>query len=333
MTAGSHRDDGTAIREYSPPWDIVSGIATGTESTYPAQMRTRVTPLGPESLTWRYFGDWRGLLQGLWAGSMQNMHPGLGAGVEQHSQFFNERWERLLRSLYPIGGVVFDGDRAEQTAHQVRDFHRGIHGVDSQGRSYHALDPGTFYWAHATFFMGTVLTAQHFMGGLTDTEQRQMFDEHRTWYALYGMSMRPVPETWEDFQVYWRHMCAEVLEDNVATRQVLDLSELPKPPTWWWFPNLLWRAARPAIARGQVWITVGLYDPEIRDLLGYTWSARDERWHRRFGIVVNAMFGLLPRRRRLHPRARAGWDRATGRLPADAPLPETPARNLQVKRS
>jgi hypothetical protein len=30
----------------------------------------------------------------------------------------------------------------------------------------------------------------------------------------------------------------------------------------------------------------------------------------------------------MHPRARGGWDRATGWLPADAPLVHTPARNL-----
>ena len=48
-------------------------------------------PLGPESLTWRYFGDWRGMLQGPWAGSMQNMHPQLGAAVIDHSTFFRER--------------------------------------------------------------------------------------------------------------------------------------------------------------------------------------------------------------------------------------------------
>ena len=73
-------------------------------------------PLGPDSLTWELFGDWRGLLQGPWAGSMQNMHPQLGAAVEQHSIFFTERMPRLLRSLYPIGGVVFDGDRAPRQA-------------------------------------------------------------------------------------------------------------------------------------------------------------------------------------------------------------------------
>ena len=40
------------------------------------------------------------------------------------------------------------------------------------------------------------------------------------------------------------------------------------------------------------------------------------------------VFTLVPRRRRMHPRARSAWDRATGRIPADAPLVHTPARNL-----
>src|SRR5437899_12096064 len=43
-------------------------------------------PLGPESLTWKLFGDWRGLLQGPWAGSMQNMHPQLGAAVRSEER-------------------------------------------------------------------------------------------------------------------------------------------------------------------------------------------------------------------------------------------------------
>ncbi len=30
----------------------------------------------------------------------------------------------------------------------------------------------------------------------------------------------------------------------------------------------------------------------------------------------------------MHPRKRSAWDRAHGRLPADSPLVETPARNL-----
>ena len=286
------------------------------------------TPLGPDSLTWKYFGDWRGMLQGPWAGSMQNMHPGLGAGVEEHSKFFDERWERLYRSLYPIAGVVFDGDRAEETALQVRGYHTNIKGVDKFGRRYHALDPDTFYWAHATFFMGTIVTAENFSGGLTDAQKRQLFTEHIQWYRLYGMSMRPVPETWEAFQEYWDHMCRNVLEDNKATRDVLDLSALGKPPFMMWLPDPIWRVVRIPIARGFIWLTVGMYDQSVRDLLGYSWSARDAKIHRIVGKAVDAAFRLVPWRYRYQPRARAGWDRAHGRTPADAPLVHTPARNL-----
>ncbi len=285
-------------------------------------------PLGPESLTWRLFGDWRGLLQGPWAGSMQNMHPQLGAAVKDHSIFFTERIPRLFRSLYPIGGVVFDGDRAPATGAEVRDYHIGIKGVDESGRRYSALDPEVFYWAHATFFMGTILTAERFGGGLTEAQKHQLFDEHIAWYRMYGMSMRPVPRTWEEFKDYWDRMCREVLEDTWAARQVLDLSTTPKPPTAQWIPDRLWSLYVKALGPIVVWVTVGLYDPPVRELMGYTWSARDERLHRMFGRAVGLAFRCLPRRARMHPRARAGWDRAEGRTAADAPLPQTPARHL-----
>ena len=285
-------------------------------------------PLGSDSLTWRYFGDWRGMLQGPWAGSMQNMHPQLGAAVEDHSTFFRERWPRLLRSLYPIGGVVFDGDRAPTTGAEVRDYHIEIKGTDSQGRRYHALNPDVFYWAHSTFFVGTIHVAERFCGGLTETQKRQLFDEHIEWYRMYGMSMRPVPKSWEDFQVYWDHMCSEVLENNFAAREVLNLTELPKPPFAQWIPDRMWALQRKLLSPFFVWVTVGLYDPSVRKLMGYSWSRRDEWLHRRFGDVVRLIFAVVPSRYRKHPRARAGFDRANGRIPANTPLVQTPARNL-----
>ncbi|MFY2860721.1 oxygenase MpaB family protein [Mycobacterium sp. THU-M104] len=303
------------------------GMAAGCPVS-PLGYESPPLPLGPDSLTWQYFGDWRGMLQGPWAGSMQNMHPQLGAAVIDHSTFFRERWPRLLRSLYPIGGVVFDGDRAPVTGAEVRDYHAEIKGVDEQGRRYHALNPDVFYWAHATFFVGTIHVAERFCGGLTEAQKRQLFDEHVQWYRMYGMSMRPVPASWEEFQVYWDHMCRNVLENNYAARAVLDLTGLPKPPFAQWVPDWLWGAQRRLLAPFFVWVTVGLYDPPVRELMGYAWSARDEWLHRRFGDAVRLVFALVPGRFRKHPRARAGWDRANGRIPADTPLVQTPARNL-----
>lgn len=330
LTSDVARGDaiGTAQRSVSAgPADGSDGVAAGCPVSS-AGYDAPPAPLGPDSLTWRYFGDWRGMLQGPWAGSMQNMHPQLGAAVIDHSTFFRERWPRLLRSLYPIGGVVFDGDRAPGTGAEVRDYHADIKGVDEQGRRYHALNPDVFYWAHSTFFMGTIHVAERFCGGITEEQKRQLFDEHVEWYRMYGMSMRPVPASWEEFQVYWDHMCRNVLENNWAARAVLDLTELPKPPFAQWIPDPLWAAQRKLLAPFFVWVTVGLYDPPVRELMGYRWSRRDEWLHRRFGDLVRGVFALVPPRFRKHPRARAGLDRASGRIPLDTPLVQTPARNL-----
>jgi uncharacterized protein (DUF2236 family) len=330
LTSEAALRDATGTAEQSIPGgttDGSDGVAGGCPVS-PSGYDAPPAPLGPDSLTWRYFGDWRGMLQGPWAGSMQNMHPQLGAAVLDHSTFFRERWPRLLRSLYPIGGVVFDGERAPVTGAEVRDYHTDIKGVDDQGRRYHALNPDVFYWAHSTFFVGTIHVAERFCGGITEAQKRQLFDEHVEWYRMYGMSMRPVPKSWEEFQVYWDHMCRNVLESNEATRAVLDLGDLPKPPFAQWIPDPLWAAQRKLMAPFFVWLTVGLYDPPVRELMGYRWSRRDEWLHRRFGDLVRAVFAVVPSRFRKHPRARAGLDRASGRIPLDTPLVQTPARNL-----
>jgi uncharacterized protein (DUF2236 family) len=259
---------------------------------------------------------------------MQNMHPGLGAGVEEHSGFFTERWERLLRSLYPINGVVYDGDRAGRTAQEVRHHHDGVRGVDSRGRRYHALDPDTFYWAHATFFMSIIVLNEHFGDPLSEADKRRLYDESVAWYRLYGLSMRPVPADWEAFQRYWDHMCTDVLEDNKATRDVLDLSDLANPQIAGWLPGPVWALCRRAVAANMVWITTGLYDQAVRDRLGLRWGVADRLALRAAGQVVRVAWRFVPPSRRMHPRARAGWRRAQGREDPDAPLVETPARNL-----
>ncbi|MDT0309339.1 oxygenase MpaB family protein [Streptomyces sp. DSM 44917] len=285
-----------------------------------------VVPLGPESVAWRIFSDWRGMLISLWAGSMQNMHPGLGAGVEQHSRFFEERWERLFRSLYPIAGVVYDGERAAETARRVRDFHRGIGGTDARGRRYHALEAGTFFWAHATFVLTPVLVCEYFGTPLTAAQKERYYAESVRWWRLYGMGMRPVPADWAAFEAYYDRMCREVLEVTPAARAVLDVSDLARPPALARVPGPLWRAVAGPAGRGMVWLTTGLYHPAVRERLGLSWSARDERLLRLLGRAVAAGWRLVPFEYRFHPRARAAWRRARGRGRSGAPLVEAPAR-------
>mgnify|MGYP000553065731 FL=1 len=279
-------------------------------------------PLGPDSLTWKYFGDLRTGLLGVWIGAIQNMYPELGAGVEDHSILLREPLQRVARSVYPIMGVVYDGDRAADTGAQIRGYHETIKGTDHNGHRYHALNPETFYWAHATFFMLILKTAEYFCGGLTEAEKRQLFDEHVQWYRMYGMSMRPVPETWEEFQTYWEHKCSEELEINRATLDIFTI-KIPKP----WFvlmPTPVWdQMLKPWLA-GQRWVAAGVFDPAVRERAGMRWTPGDEIILRLLGKAVQLAFVAVPDEIRLHPRALAAYKRASGALPADAPLVEAP---------
>jgi len=275
--------------------------------------------LGPNSLTWKYFGDLRTGMMGVWIGAIQNMYPELGAGVEEHSILLREPLQRVARSVYPIMGVVYDGDRAAETGQQIKGYHTTIKGVDAAGRRYHALNPETFYWAHATFFMLVVKVAEYFCGGLTEGEKRQLFDEHVQWYRMYGMSMRPVPESWEEFQKYWDRVGREVLEINQATLDVFQM-RIPKPK-FVLMPTPIWDQLFKPLVAGQRWIAAGLFEPAIREKAGMHWTPGDEVLLRLFGKLIELVFLAVPEEIRLHPRAgglspRRGTDsrrRAVGR--------------------
>ena len=106
--------------------------------------------LGPKSELGKLSLDWRSPLTGFAAGILQLMYPALGTGVTQHSDFFNESYERIQRSVPRIVAqswptTVRAGRPTSATTTATS------RGVDDQGRPYHALEQETFWWAHATF--------------------------------------------------------------------------------------------------------------------------------------------------------------------------------------
>ena len=149
---------------------------------------------GPGSLLYESYGDRIGYLVAPRAGLLQLMYPDLGRGVEQHSAFYTEPWERLFRSVPQIVGTIFDGDHAQGTADQVREYHRDIKGSHDDGSRYHALDPDTYFWAHATFVDAAFTTNSLFkLNPLDLYERRAYYLECIEWWQMYGLSMRPVP--------------------------------------------------------------------------------------------------------------------------------------------
>ena len=181
-----------------------------TELAERAKHSTTPCALGPQSLVWRYFGDNRMFLIGPRPAVLQNMLAELGQGVLDHSVFFDDTAARVKRSLPPIFMTVYGSDD-DNDGTQVRDFHTNIKGEMPDGARYHALDPETYFWAHATFVEQVLYFADTFVKRLTDDEKEQIYLESKTWYRRYGVSDRPMPADYAEFERYWDRMIDEIV--------------------------------------------------------------------------------------------------------------------------
>jgi uncharacterized protein (DUF2236 family) len=270
--------------------------------------------LGPDSLLWRYAGDTRIALLGGTIGLLQLMHPAIGAGVLEHSNFFEDPFDRVFRSLPAILGAVYDED-ADDTGRWVREQHKAIKGTDAAGRRYHALDPATYWWAHATFqFMAEQVVDRYDDHRLTPDEREQLYREGTTWYRRYGVSDRVVPPTRAAFEDEWQRVCREDLEMNEAVAFVLHLLdrpirlELPGPLA----------ALNPVLKRGPIAhvlkvpvriSAIGGLPPVVRERFDIPWSKADQRQLELLELAIRKGWRFVPFSQRWQPRALEAWKR------------------------
>jgi uncharacterized protein (DUF2236 family) len=280
--------------------------ANRVPSSAPADAATEAphagAPLDSNSLTWRYLADLRGLLLVLRAGVLQVMHPSISAALVDHSDVFENPLGRLIRSAGPILGAVYDED-ADTTARWIRERHPSIRGRDPDGHRYHALDPGTYYWAHATFFEAQIATQELFGVPFTTAEKQQLYAESITWYARYGLTMRPVPPDYDAFERYWQQMLEDVLEATpIALEAVQTMSQLPAP-----YPRIdgpAWATVRPLIGFSAPWLARGTLPLKARETLAINWSLADELTLRTLRTLIRTAWPILPSSLRHLPRAR-----------------------------
>jgi uncharacterized protein (DUF2236 family) len=282
---------------------VIGASAVGPRSATPLG-----APLGPGSLTWRYLGDSRGALLAARAGILQVMHPAIGAGVREHSDFFANPWNRIIRSAGPILGVVFDEDW-QATVRAVRDFHRPIKGTLSDGSRYAALDPETYFWAHATFFEAQIATQELFGAPLSDAAKAQLYAESITWYERYELSMRPVPGDYAAFQEYWQRMLDDVLESTSLARASIRKSNRRLPAPYPWLRGPAWAVLHPLVVDGSRWLVHGTLPERARELLEVEWSRGDDRRLRALAVAVRGGWSVAPRRLRRLPRAHRAFAR------------------------
>jgi uncharacterized protein (DUF2236 family) len=274
------------------------------------QLRGDGLPLGPDSLLWRFFGDHRMALLGPRAAVLQNMLPALGQGVEDHSVGFDETLARLERSIPPIYNVVY-GEDGEAAGRTVRDFHKPIRGRLPDGSPYSALNPDTYYWAHACFVEHVITAADTFIRPLSGAEKQQLFRESITWWERYGVSSHGLPRTYDEFCDYFDDTLQHRLVKHRTAAYGVGYAKKgwPRPKGR---NRVLWWLVRRPLDAVSASITIGGMPPRGREILGLPWDQRRERRYRRFARVCRAfapLYERLPARYRMHPIPRRAFER------------------------
>ncbi|MGF6885563.1 cytochrome P450/uncharacterized protein (DUF2236 family) [Nocardia sp. GAS34] len=269
--------------------------------------------LGPDSLTWKYFGDVRMLLGVQRLAGTENCIEQLAKGVQDHSVFFEDTLARGRRTGPPIAKTLYSADPF-YWGRTVRDFHKPIKGtIDSDGSRYHALNPELYYWAHATFVDQTIYTTDTFIRRLSYAEKAQIFEESKIWYRLYGVSDRSQPQTYEEFLAYWDSMLERFVPTPIIRYATGYIRKgVPQPKRLRRLPAPAWRLLSAPLNGVIRTVIVGTLPQQMREVCDLEWDAQRERRFQRFAAAMRALNPLLnrlPVDKLYTPWAAEAWER------------------------
>jgi uncharacterized protein (DUF2236 family) len=260
--------------------------------------------VGPESITWRRAGDARTMFGAGAALLLQVAHPTVAAGVREHSNFKEDPWGRLWRTLDYVHMLDYGGpENAVRTGRAMRAMHQRIKGTAPDGRRYHALEPEAYAWVHATLALTIVGSHEHFGRPFSDEQRRRFYAEWLGLGRLLGIRERDLPDSWEGFRVYVDELCATRLEPSDVVDDVLESLADPKAPPVRGLDGRagsgFWRAIAAPSSHTMRLATVGLLPAPARQRLGLEWTRGMERELNAIGRLSRSTTPVLPRSLRI----------------------------------
>ncbi len=251
---------------------------------------------GPGSLTWRVNGEAVLLLGGGRALLLQVAHPGVAAGVAEFSNYREDPWRRLYRTLDTTLSIVFGDDETSKAAStRLRRVHTRVAGTDDRGEPYRALDPELLLWVHATLIDTSLAIYTRYVAQLTADELERYYDEMKTLGQAYSIPREVMPADYAAFRRYWDSMLDGGLRATDTTRDVANAVLRPD------LTPLAW----PAVELLRM-VTVGTLPAELRTELGLSWGPARERALAGSQLAVRRLMPLLPALVRRFPKARTG---------------------------
>jgi uncharacterized protein (DUF2236 family) len=270
---------------------------------------------GPASVTWKVNREGVLLLGGGTAIILQLAHPLVAAGVAQHSNYRDEPWARLYRTLDMTTKIMFGPTAlAEDTARKLRHVHGLIHGVTTEsagrfpaGTPYDSRTPDLRMWVHATLVHVGLDVYTRYVGPLTIAERERYYEEQMLLAEKFGVPRSAQPATYGDFYEYFNSMLgSDAIAVTDALRDVVDATLNPPLP----------RVARPLVEALNL-ATVGMLPASLRAELELPWGRNRQRLFDASRMVLSRALPVLPRLFREFPPARSA-DKRVRRLQAAA---------------
>lgn len=263
-----------------------------------AGQRSDIELVSADSLMGRIAGQWTYLPMNGAAFVMQGMHPVIGDVTQRYSVALTDPAGRALRSLDSVQQWVFGGAAAIEEGNRLRRLHQPLQMRDSDGRHISALDPEAYAWVIATGFATTTKAAPLLLGRpFTDAELDELYADTLRVARIVQVPMSHFPATREDYADYFKKMVAErlvahpyILEILTEMRRGQVPATLPGPARW------ALRTALGPVFDATYLTTIGVMEPEVREILGVRWTGTDQLRLDATWAVIRAAYRVLPER-------------------------------------
>jgi uncharacterized protein (DUF2236 family) len=217
---------------------------------------------------------------------LQVANPGVGAGVNDHSNFAYRPVDRLRTTMTYVYTMAF-GTPAEKKA-VIDTVHRAHAPV--KGPGYSADDPELQLWVAATLYAAATDIYEKIFGRFDPDAAEQIYRE----YSILATSLRVPPEMWPPNRVafweYWDKMIETIEITPHATNVANDLLRNKNTPFWL-------RVNLPLIRL----LTAEWLPPRIRDAYGLKTSKTRRGMYKFVMGTTKVVYPVMPKAVRTFP--------------------------------
>ncbi|GAA5088354.1 oxygenase MpaB family protein [Nocardia iowensis] len=200
---------------------------------------------------------------------------------------------KRLRTTVTYLAVAMLGTDAEREDYReaVNRSHRPVRSTSASPVRYNAFDPNLQLWVAACLYWGAKDLYERMHGPMDEPTA----DAFYRYSARLGTTLQVRPDMWpvdrQAFAAYWdKNLATTTIDPPIRDYfdDLIDLKMLPRP-------------VQLTFGRMHRFFVIGLLPQHLRDQMGCTWTARDDRALDRIMRTLGATQSRLPRQARMFP--------------------------------